>query len=184
LEGQPDSYQLCGCHCTKLLPTLDAESQSNYSKKLSDILSTQTSEIKKGFHESNTFTEALLEEVQAASNDQGYWKEENLKREFLSMLRTTDFEFSKNKNPERSPGTCEWFLQHPSYQKWLNHISTPCLWVTADPGCGKSVLSIYLVDVYTEITGGNATICYFFFKTGEENESSNNALCALLYQNI
>lgn len=89
------------------------------SKKLSDILSLQTSEIEKGFHESNTLTEALLEEVQAVRNYQRYWKEENLKQEFLPMLRTTDFEFSKNKNknPERSLGTCEWFLQHPSYQK-------------------------------------------------------------------
>jgi hypothetical protein len=168
--------------CTKLLPTLDSESQSSHSKQLSDILSAQTDQIEKSFQESNKLTESILEEVRAARNEQRYRQEQEDKRNFLSVLRTTDFEFSKNKNPERSPGTCEWLLQHPEYQKWLKQASTPCLWLTADPGCGKSVLSRYLVDDFTEITAGNATICYFFFKAGEENENPNNALCALLYQ--
>jgi hypothetical protein len=168
--------------CTKLLPTLDAESQSSHSKQLSDILSAQTDQIEKSFQESNKLTESILEEVRAARNEQRYRQEQEDKRNFLSVLRTTDFEFSKNKNPERSPGTCEWLLQHPEYQKWLKQASTSCLWLTADPGCGKSVLSRYLVDDFTEITAGNATICYFFFKAGEENENPNNALCALLYQ--
>jgi hypothetical protein len=168
--------------CTKLLPTLDAESQSSHSKQLSDILSAQTDQIEKSFQESNKLTESILEEVRAARNEQRYRQEQEDKRNFLSVLRTTDFEFSKNKNPERSPGTCEWLLQHSEYQKWLKQASTPCLWLTADPGCGKSVLSRYLVDDFTEITAGSATICYFFFKAGEENENPNNALCALLYQ--
>ncbi|CZR67837.1 uncharacterized protein PAC_17736 [Phialocephala subalpina] len=168
--------------CTKLLPTLDAESQSSHSKQLSDILSAQTDQIEKSFQESNKLIESILEEVRAARNEQRYWEEQKDKRNFLSVLRTTDFEFSKNKNPERSPGTCEWLLQHPEYQKWLKQASTPCLWLTADPGCGKSVLSRHLVDDFTEITAGNATICYFFFKASEENENPNNALCALLYQ--
>jgi ankyrin repeat protein len=168
--------------CTKLLPTLDAESQSSHSKQLSDILSAQTDQIEKSFQESNKLTESILEEVRAARNEQRYRQEQEDKRNFLSVLRTTDFDFSKNKNPERSPGTCEWLLQHPEYQKWLKQASTPCLWLTADPGCGKSVLSRYLVDDFTEIAAGNATICYFFFKAGEENENPNNALCALLYQ--
>jgi hypothetical protein len=90
--------------CMKLLPTLDAESQSNYSKQLSDILSKQADQIQKNFQEANTLTEAILKEVQASRSDQRYWREDKLKREFLSMLRTTDFEFSKNKNPKPSSG--------------------------------------------------------------------------------
>jgi len=168
--------------CTKLLPTLDAESQSNYSQQLSQILSTQTDQIQKSLQASEILIENLLAEVRGARNDQRDWEEEKVKRECMSMLRTTDFEFSKNKNPQRSPRTCEWFLQHPEYQRWLKQTSTPCLWLTADPGCGKSVLSRYLVDDYIEITSGNANICYFFFKAGEENESANSALCALLHQ--
>jgi hypothetical protein len=168
--------------CTKLLPTLDEESQSSHSTQLSDILSAQTDKIEKSFQESNKLTESILEEVRATRHEQRYRQEQEDKRNFLSVLRTTDFEFSKNKNPEKSPGTCEWLLQHPEYQKWLKQASTPCLWLTADPGCGKSVLSRYLVDDFTEITAGNATICYFFFKAREESENPNNALCALLYQ--
>jgi hypothetical protein len=43
-------------------------------------------------------------------------------------------------------------------------------------------LSRHLVDDFTEITAGIATIRYFFFKAGGENEDPNKALCALLYQ--
>ncbi|KAF4624900.1 hypothetical protein G7Y89_g13267 [Cudoniella acicularis] len=172
--------------CTKLLPTLDAESQSNHSKQLSDILSAQTDQIQKSFKESNNLNRSILDVLQGQRDRQV----EEDKRKFLTVLRT-DFESSKNKNPKRSPGTCEWFLQHPEYQKWLKQASTPCLWLTAEPGCGKSVLSRYLVDDFTEITAGNATVCYFFFKAGTqpqqnaEKEEPNNAhyaLCALLYQ--
>lgn len=145
------------------------------------ILKAQSDRIQKGLQVSNALSKDIVEITQGIREDQKERKEE-VKRECLSMLRATDFEFSKNKNPERSPGTCEWFLQHADYQKWLKQSSAPLIWLTADPGCGKSVLARFLVDDYTEIIGANATVCYFFFKTDNENENVNNALCALFYQ--
>ena len=54
--------------------------------------------------------------------------------------------------------------------------------MTAEPGCGKSVLSKFLVD--HELPGmHDGPICYFFFKDETEKQSSiNEALCALLHQ--
>lgn len=56
------------------------------------------------------------------------------------------------------------------------------LWVSADPGCGKSVLAKYLADEVLQTTGSRTT-CYFFFKDDfEDQRSANSALCCILHQ--
>lgn len=87
------------------------------------------------------------------------------------------YEWYKDRVEERAENTCLWFLKHENFQKWMNQESGPLL-VTADPGCGKSVLAKYLID---HKLPQSATICYFFFKDQEQN-TSRQALCALLHQ--
>jgi len=56
------------------------------------------------------------------------------------------------------------------------------LWVSADPGCGKSVLAKHLVDSVLPTTESR-TVCYFFFKDDfEDQRSVTSALCCILYQ--
>jgi len=56
------------------------------------------------------------------------------------------------------------------------------LWVSADPGCGKSVLAKYLVDSVLASTEARTT-CYFFFKDDfEDQRSIVCALCCILRQ--
>ncbi|KAJ6095829.1 ankyrin [Penicillium sp. IBT 16267x] len=87
----------------------------------------------------------------------------------------------KDINPSRVKGTCRWFLDHPTFQKWRNSDHDDLLWVSADSGCGKSVLSKALVDSEL-VHHGPATICYFFFKRNEEQNNIETAVCALLHQ--
>ena len=58
--------------------------------------------------------------------------------------------------------------------------------MSADPGCGKSVLSKHLIDRKGElltVNPKNPTICYFFFKDGDEGRIDGaQAMCALLHQ--
>jgi hypothetical protein len=60
------------------------------------------------------------------------------------------------------------------------------LWISADPGCGKSVLAASLIEELQNRESQSAlpgTVCFFFFK--DDNEKQNNAilaLCALLHQ--
>jgi hypothetical protein len=99
-------------------------------------------------------------------------------------LRTMDYELNKNKNPIRYPGTCEWFLKHPKYQTWLHESNSVWLWVTADPGCGKSVLSRFLVDEFMRLKSSQShSVCYFFFKDDSDlTKSATQALCSILHQ--
>jgi ankyrin repeat protein len=104
-------------------------------------------------------------------------------RECLHLFRlaksTEDatYEWYKNRVEERVEGTCKWFLQHAHFQEWVKQDSGPLL-VSADPGCGKSVLAKYLVD---HVLPKAATVCYFFFKEQDQN-TVRQALCALLHQ--
>ncbi|KAF4456852.1 Ankyrin repeats (3 copies) family protein [Fusarium austroafricanum] len=69
---------------------------------------------------------------------------------------------AKDRNPQRVEGTCQWFICLLLFKQWLKGDSG-LLWVSADPGCGKSVLSKYLIDDVLPSTPERIT-CYFFFK--------------------
>jgi hypothetical protein len=102
--------------------------------------------------------------------------------ECLHCLYTSDYESHKKRNPDRVAGTLEWFLEHEKYQHWLHEQKSSLLWVSADPGCGKSVLASFLVNELKS-KSQPGTVCYFFFKDGNENQNSATlALCALLHQ--
>ncbi|KAH7134386.1 hypothetical protein EDB81DRAFT_858982 [Dactylonectria macrodidyma] len=91
--------------------------------------------------------------------------------------RDATYEWYKDRVEERVEDTCMWFLKHEHFQAWLNQESGPLL-VSADPGCGKSVLAKYLID---HGLPRSTTICYFFFKDQDQN-TVRQALCALLHQ--
>jgi hypothetical protein len=103
----------------------------------------------------------------------------------LHLFRLTEhskdvtYEWYKDRVEERVEGTCTWFLQHTHFLEWVKQDSGPLL-VSADPGCGKSVLAKYLVD---HVLPRSATVCYYFFKDQDQN-TVRQALCALLHQLI
>ncbi|KAK4165660.1 ankyrin repeat domain-containing protein 50 [Cladorrhinum sp. PSN259] len=99
----------------------------------------------------------------------------------LARLKTTPYRDRKDRNPERIEGTCEWFLGHPTFCEWRDGNSR-ALWVSADPGCGKSVLARFLVDEVFPNTPTRTT-CYFFFKDDfEDQRDAVSAVCSVLHQ--
>ncbi|KAK3399725.1 hypothetical protein B0T20DRAFT_349408 [Sordaria brevicollis] len=94
--------------------------------------------------------------------------------------RNATYEWYKSRIQNRVEGTCVWAVEHENFQHWL-HIKSGPLLITADPGCGKSVLSKYLVDRYLPQRFPTAAICYYFFKDGDQN-TVKQALCAILHQ--
>ncbi|KAF2023522.1 purine and uridine phosphorylase [Setomelanomma holmii] len=92
------------------------------------------------------------------------------------------YEWFKDRIEERVQGTCNWLTDHENFKQWLKKDSGLLL-VSADPGCGKSVLAKYLIDDFLsrQFLPGSVTICYFFFKDQDQN-TVRQALCALLHQ--
>jgi hypothetical protein len=96
-------------------------------------------------------------------------------------FKTSTYEQFKDINPDRVTGTCQWFLSHPQYLRWLEYNQDDLLWISADPGCGKSVLAKSLIHNELRCTDLHI-VCYFFFKDNKEQDSVATALCALLHQ--
>ncbi|KIH87757.1 hypothetical protein SPBR_04625 [Sporothrix brasiliensis 5110] len=115
------------------------------------------------------------------------------KLEILKTLHTTPYKERKDRNPCRVPGTLEWFVQHESFRQWNDASASTMLWVSADPGAGKSVLARHLVD--NELMrqrhpngdvvppNGPTTVCYFFFKDDfTDQRSAKEAVSCIIHQ--
>ncbi|KAL8899297.1 MAG: hypothetical protein Q9207_006267 [Kuettlingeria erythrocarpa] len=109
-------------------------------------------------------------------------------RDCLQSLWPTgiDYESQKNQNPERVPQTCLWTLENPKYIDWRDDSTKKLLWISADPGCGKSVLARCIVDEdLPQPLPDNPPrrVLYYFFKdTSPEQRSATRAISALLHQ--
>ncbi|KAI8630712.1 hypothetical protein F5Y19DRAFT_32450 [Xylariaceae sp. FL1651] len=135
--------------------------------------------------------EKMLQDVRGNRQDE---KETRLLQDLADAAK--DYKRYKDMNPERVPGTCEWFLTDERFRKWRDSESSSLLWVSAGPGRGKSVLSRCLIDeeklsATSTITVTNSAIlansesiiCYFFFKEGGAGKmDGTQALCAILHQ--
>ena len=112
--------------------------------------------------------------------DQAQTEEE---RKCLQLL-TSNYMEDKNRIEQRVAGTCTWFLKHPKFLHWYQQTASSLLYVSADPGCGKTVLSRALIDeglLSPDIR--TPSICYFFFKDDDiSRQSGAIALCAILHQ--
>lgn len=93
-----------------------------------------------------------------------------------------NYEAQKDRNPMATSNTCRWFLNHSHYHRWRDSTTSELLWVSADPGCGKSVLARTLIDEAFESMGWDP--CFFFFRSdGDQSQNTPSAaLCAILHQ--
>ncbi|KAF3767841.1 hypothetical protein M406DRAFT_328896 [Cryphonectria parasitica EP155] len=87
----------------------------------------------------------------------------------------------KDSVPDAVSGTCQWFLGQQQVKNWLDGQSHGILFLTANPGCGKSVLSKYMIDCVLPHEDSSSTICYFFFKERVQ-DSLAPAIASLLHQ--
>lgn len=71
---------------------------------------------------------------------------------------------------ERIEGTCEWLVENPVYDQWLNSSESSILWLRGPPGAGKTFLAGYAIDGIQQDLGKNA--CYYFFVQGDAGKDS------------
>ncbi|KAL0940112.1 nacht and tpr domain protein [Colletotrichum truncatum] len=88
-------------------------------------------------------------------------------------------------NRTRTPGTCDWILEDPSMKAWFAG-DIRFLWVSGNPGTGKSYLTSRLVSWGQEVLNDQETtsmIGYFFFRQNNpESRSMIQALRDMAYQ--
>ncbi|KAJ9483962.1 hypothetical protein VN97_g9429 [Penicillium thymicola] len=171
-EGMKSKIETSSEDCSSYLPHLELGEIRNHRDR-------QLQEIKESRSILDEIYNVLKEDT---SRNQKNYEDQN-ERHLLQTL-ASDYEDDKNYNPLRVPGTCEWFFEGNDFRNWRDSNTSSLLWISAGPGCGKSVLSRTLIDenrLSTNIT--TSKICYFFFKDGDERRvSATDALCALLHQ--
>jgi len=100
--------------------------------------------------------------------------------------RGVDYKSEKNQNPKRVDNTCLWTLQNSKYIEWRDNDTKKLLWISADPGCGKSVLARCIIDDDLPKAFPNTSpkrILYYFFKdTNPEQRSAARAISTILHQ--
>ncbi|OAA74765.1 Ankyrin repeat-containing domain protein [Akanthomyces lecanii RCEF 1005] len=122
-------------------------------------------------------------------------KEETVLQELFSAR--SSYASDKDFNPTQVQGTCEWLFSDQTFCCWRDDLESDLFWISAGPGCGKSVLSRALVDHghlqsnsstisfwgTATVENRTATICYFFFKDDSSRRNKlSRALCAILHQ--
>lgn len=108
------------------------------------------------------------------------WDESNTS--FIQLLGSSEYKADRARNPTREPGTCEWIPRHGQFESWLKAESSTILWLSGDPGCGKSVASSFLVE-FLQTSQPSSLTTYFFFKDDSARQASAvSALCAVLHQ--
>lgn len=164
--------------CGNFKSIIDARDQRQGRSHLEKVLAEQDmkmNELLQRSHEQDETNRNLLSEHQE-------WRQTEVDCACHQVFRTSDYERQKSRDPDRVKENCEWFLGYPSFNQWLESEGSSLLWVSADPGCGKSVLSKSLIDHELSCTAFR-TSCYFFFNDDNPDQKNvANALCALLHQ--
>ena len=177
LEGIKDAAAACtGISQVVEWEKLDATLEEVYRR-----LDLSLREHAKQYDDLQHTADDILTRVEQSKKEQQQRHQTDEESKCLQALCTSSYEDHRDRNPPRVPGTCLWFLKHQRYGDWLACDSSDLLWVTADPGCGKSVLSRSLIDHELQ-SGPSRTTCYFFFKDIGEQRSATNAISALLHQ--
>ncbi|CAG7917050.1 unnamed protein product [Penicillium olsonii] len=160
--------------CSNMIPHLEVgEVRDERDKVLHEMQ--QSQDILNGIR---TLLETESKQNQTIHEEE---KTKDLLRDLISDHTPEDY---KDFNPEKVKGTCEWFLKDERFCEWRAATSPSILWVSASPGCGKSVLARALIDerrLSTSVTTSN--VCYFFFKDGiERRMHATDALSVILHQ--
>lgn len=99
---------------------------------------------------------------------------------------TADYVAHRRNIPTRGTGTCAWFLEQGNYKNWLTEKDSIALWVSGDTGCGKTMISSFIVDELGAVEFRSrvpSTLCYFFCDTKNDQENTaERILQGILHQ--
>ena len=126
-------------------------------------------------------SEAIVLQAQELERRSKQSKEEqDEEKACLQAFGFSDYRQHKNRNPLRVPDTCRWVLENEQFLDWRSSANDApgLLWISADPGCGKSVLARSLIDenLLHPRKSTPRIVCYFFFKYGI-SEQQGGAAC-------
>lgn len=117
--------------------------------------------------------------------------EEKLCVDLLRWLSTVEYpRYHADHSTARTPGTCQWLLQHSEFLSWESGSTCSLLLLYGIPGCGKTTLSSAVIDRYREAAvenPGSVPVAYFYCcdsRSEEERHTTSGLLRSLARQLI
>ncbi|KAN0072724.1 ankyrin repeat domain-containing protein 50-like protein 3 [Elaphomyces granulatus] len=141
-----DGANPCKYSCTDGKIEREARTNQNPGFWYGTILEKPIQSVVERLDKQSRLIEEHLQEVKQENKKQDKRYQNNQHRDCHRVFKTSTYEQHKNFNPDRVDGTCEWVLSHPQYLQWFTKAHDDLLWISADPGCGKSVLAKSVVD--------------------------------------
>ncbi|EAQ83576.1 hypothetical protein CHGG_09980 [Chaetomium globosum CBS 148.51] len=83
------------------------------------------------------------------------------------------------------PGTGTWFLNHPTFKRWVNGTSAATLWCPGIPGAGKTILASLIIDNLEREHSSSDTLCtYVYCNYAKRQDQTAVALLSSLLQQV
>jgi nucleoside phosphorylase len=133
------------------------------------------------------FAKALLLSIRAEKDSM------SIEDQLLKALLVADGDVVPN-NTRACPETCNWILDHAAFRDWKNAQSiTATLWIKGGPGCGKSVMSSFVVEELQRhfvsdeeslhpVPGRTVVARHFCGDKNDPRHASTSILKSLLYE--
>lgn len=109
------------------------------------------------------------------------------KREAEACIRSlylSDYATKLDDIPTREPETCTWVLGHRKYQEWLSLDSHSLLWLSGNPGCGKTVISSFLIETLRAQLHSERIVAYFICDNKDMHFRTKEAILRFLLHQI
>lgn len=139
--------------------------------------------------------ESMYTDIYRAIQDhtvtQRYMEQKEKDNECLAALRVTDPRDDKKRISASKGGlhrdSSNWILEHNDFRKWRNNDDVKVLWIKGDPGKGKTMLLIAIVDELEKIfrtePSPSTVLSYFFCQATNTNLNSATAVMrGLIYR--
>ncbi|KAF2107825.1 hypothetical protein BDV96DRAFT_505443, partial [Lophiotrema nucula] len=169
-EARKQSITALDTEAKNLVPvTQRTEFMNNWRQQLDQI------------HKSNQ----ILQGIQAILHDSFELQKKEAENDLLRALSGQPYSTSLFDIDDRVPDTFEWFYKDENrFKEWRDSRKSGILWISAGPGCGKSVLTKSLIkDGLLTTKRSTTNIAHFFFKEGDINRNStSSAMCRLIHQ--
>jgi hypothetical protein len=81
---------------------------------------------------------------------------------------------------KRHENTCKWLPHDERYKAWADEDDRAILWISAGPGCGKSVLSSFLCKEILPNQLNQLPVAYFFCDDKDEQLRTARAILEVL----
>jgi hypothetical protein len=135
--------------------------------------------------------ESLCADLQDQITKQGAWRQDDKIAKCLSDLRLTDPRHDKERIEDTKgglfKGASSWILGHEDFRKWIEDDNINLLWIKGDPGKGKTMLLITIVDELERKVArlgkdalskasGITTLAYFFCQGTDEKLNNATAV--------